>query len=302
MAEKIRAAVVGYGNVGRFTAEAVLAAPDMHLTGIVRRSPIKTTIVVGETEVPVVDAVEKLGKVDVALLCSPTRSIPNVATAILSRGINTVDSFDIHGDSIVELRRQLDGIGKKAGAVAVISAGWDPGSDSLVRVLFEAMVPFGLTYTNFGPGMSMGHSTAVRSVPGVKDAISMTIPLGTGVHRRMVYIELEAGARLEEVETRIKQDPYFAKDETHVYAVEDVGALWDFGHGVTMNRKGTSGMTANQMLTLEMRINNPALTGQILVAAARAGLRQKPGAYVLPELPVLDMLPGDREELIRKLV
>ena len=83
---------------------------------------------------------------------------------------------------------------KEHGSVAIISAGWDPGSDSVVRSLLEAIAPKGITYTNFGPGRSMGHSVAVRAIDGVKDALSMTIPTGTGIHRRMVYVELEEGA------------------------------------------------------------------------------------------------------------
>lgn len=302
LSETIRAAVVGYGNVGRYAVEAIEAAQDFELVGIVRRTASLKDRPREIAHLPVVNEVAELGRVDVALLCSPTRSIPDVAPSILQKGINTVDSFDIHGDSIVNLRRQLDPIAKQAGSVAVISAGWDPGSDSLVRVLFEAMAPFGLTYTNFGPGMSMGHSTAVRSIEGVKDGISITIPLGTGLHRRMVYVELEPGARFEDVEMRILADPYFVKDETHVTAVADVGALWDMGHAVSMQRKGTSGRSSNQLFGLQMTINNPALTGQIMVAAARASLKQQPGAYVLPEIPVLDMLPGNPEELIRRLV
>ncbi len=80
---------------------------------------------------------------------------------------------------------------KKAGKVSVISAGWDPGSDSIVRVLMESLAPKGLTYTNFGPSMSMGHSVCVKSKKGVKNALSVTIPLGESIHRRMVYVELE---------------------------------------------------------------------------------------------------------------
>ena len=119
---------------------------------------------------------------------------------------NTVDSFDIHG-LIPELRRSLDAVAKAHGTVAVISAGWDPGSDSIVRTLMQAAAPEGLTYTNFGPGMSMGHTVCVKSKPGVKDALSMTIPLGTGIHRRMVYVELEEGAALEDVAAAVKADP-----------------------------------------------------------------------------------------------
>ena len=130
----------------------------------------------------------------------------------------------------------------------------------------------------------------------------MTIPLGTSIHRRMVYVELENGHTLEEVTARVKADPYFSHDETHVIEVPSVDALLDMGHGVLMERKGVSGVTQNQRLSFSMSINNPALTAQILVGAARAALLQKPGAYTLIEVPVIDLLAGDREALIRSLV
>ena len=99
------------------------------------------------------------------------------AKEILAMGINTVDSFDIH-TQITSLRRSLDESAKAGKAVAIISAGWDPGSDSVVRTLLEAIAPKGITYTNFGPGRSMGHSVAVRAIDGVKDALSMTYSCG----------------------------------------------------------------------------------------------------------------------------
>ena len=129
----------------------------------------------------------------------------------------------------------------------------------------QSLAPKGLSYTNFGPGMSMGHSVCVRSKAGVKNALSMTIPLGEGIHRRMVYVELEEGAKLEEVAAAIKADPYFASDETHVFQVESVDDVRDMGHGVNLVRKGVSGKTQNQRLEFNMSINNPALTGQVLV-------------------------------------
>jgi diaminopimelate dehydrogenase len=142
----------------------------------------------------------------------------------------------------------------------------------------------------------------VKSKAGVKEALSMTIPTGTGVHRRMVYVELEAGAKLEEVSAAIKADPYFSHDETHVFQVESVDALKDMGHGVNLTRKGVSGKTQNQLFEFNMRINNPALTAQILVSVARATMKQLPGAYTMIEIPMIDMLAGDRDELIRRLV
>lgn len=298
--KKIRAAVVGYGNVGKFAVEAIEAAADFELVGIVRRA--------GTNNCPaeiacyeVVDDITKLKDVDVAILTAPTRSVEQYAKEILALGINTVDSFDIHSE-IVALRRSLDKAAKSGQAVAVISAGWDPGSDSVVRMMFEAMAPKGITYTNFGPGMSMGHTVAVKAVDGVKAALSMTIPTGTGIHRRMVYIELEDGYDYNQVAQAIKNDPYFVNDETHVIAVESVDALKDMGHGVNMTRKGVSGKTQNQLFEFNMRINNPALTAQILVCAARASLRQMPGCYTMVEIPIIDFLEGEREDLIGRLV
>ncbi len=299
MNKKIRAAVVGYGNIGRFTIQALEEAPDMEIAGVVRRN-------VGEkplelTPYPVVTDIRELGQVDVAILCTPTREVEKYALEYLAMGINTVDSFDIH-TQIVSLRRSLNEAAVKAGKVAVISAGWDPGSDSIVRTLMEAAAPKGLTHTNFGPGMSMGHTVCVKSKPGVKNALSMTMPKGDGMHRRMVYVELLPDASLEEVAKAVKEDPYFASDETHVMAVESVDAVKDMGHGVHMVRKGVSGQTQNQRFEFSMSINNPALTAQLLVGVARASMRLNPGAYTMVEIPVIDLLPGDRENLIGHLV
>lgn len=298
--KKIRAAVVGYGNIGRYTVEAIEASEDFEIAGIVRRAGAdnRPAELAGYD---VVRDINELKDVDVAILATPTRSCEEYAKRILSLGINTVDSFDIH-TGIVKYRETLMSVCKEHGTVAVIAAGWDPGSDSIVRTLMQSLAPKGLSYTNFGPGMSMGHSVCVRSKEGVRNALSMTIPLGEGIHRRMVYVELEDGARLEEVTEAIKADPYFANDETHVFAVESVDAVRDMGHGVHLVRKGVSGKTQNQRLEFNMSINNPALTAQVLVNVARASLRQQPGCYTMVELPVIDMLPGSREELIAHLV
>ena len=298
--KKIRAAVVGYGNIGKYTVEALLEAPDFEIAGIVRRR--------GAEDCPkelegfkVVKDIRELEGVDVAILATPTRSVEAYAKDILALGINTVDSFDIH-TQIVSLRRSLDAAAKAGNAVSIISAGWDPGSDSIVRTLMESLAPKGITYTNFGPGRSMGHSVCVRSKAGVKDALSMTIPVGQGIHRRMVYVELEEGADLDEVTAAIKADPYFVSDETHVFQVESVDALNDVGHGVNLVRKGVSGQTHNQLFEFNMKINNPALTAQVLVNVARASMRQQPGCYTMIEIPVIDLLPGDREAIVGHLV
>ena len=296
-----QAAIVGYGNIGRFLLEAIKAAPDFQLAGVVRRPESVREIPNELKEIPVVTALSELNQVDVAFLALPTRLVPQYAPEVLAMGINTVDSYDLHGE-LAKYRRSLDQVAKTHGRTAIISAGWDPGTDSMLRCLFQFMTPHGITYTNFGPGMSMGHTVAVKALPGVKNALSMTIPKGSGLHRRMVYVELEKGAEFDRVAEAIKADPYFVKDETEVIPVARVDELIDMGHGVSMERKGVSGKTHNQFFHYEMRINNPALTAQVMVAAARAALRQRPGCYTMLEIPVIDYLYGERDELLTRLV
>ena len=297
--KKINAAIIGYGNIGKFVLDAIISSPDFELAGIVRRDV--TNIPTELKEYKIVTSIKELENVDVAILATPTRSVEKYAIDCLKSGIKTVDSFDIHG-GIVELRSNLDKVAKEYSSVSIISAGWDPGTDSMIRSMMEFMAPKGITYTNFGPGMSMGHSVAAKAIEGVKDALSMTIPLGTSIHRRMVYVELESGYKIDEVSARLRNDDYFSHDETHVIQVDSIDNLKDMGHGVNMIRKGVSGKTQNQLLEFDMKINNPALTAQVLVASARATMKQKPGAYTMIEIPIIDYIFGEKEDLIKKLV
>ena len=303
----MRVAILGYGNIGRAAEQTINAAPDIELAGIFHHNDCLDKL--SNVNCQMSNLKSQMSNderpVDVVLLCTPTREVQKFATVLAARGICTVDSFDIHGQ-IWNLRSGLDAVCQTNRSVSIISAGWDPGTDSMVRALLMAMAPKGITYTNFGPGRSMGHSVAAKAIPGVKNALSMTIPLGTGVHRRMVYIELEDGADFKTVEAAILADDYFAHDETHVIQVPDVDALNNVAHGVHLERSGVSGETHNQRFEFNMTINNPALTGQIMVSCARAAYRMQQrgefGAKTMIELRPIDMLLGEKESLIKALV
>jgi diaminopimelate dehydrogenase len=166
----------------------------------------------------------------------------------------------------MDLRASLDSAARTGGSVAVISAGWDPGTDSVVRVIMETIAPRGITSTNFGPGMSMGHTVAIKALEGVEDALSITIPIGTGLHRRMIYVKTKPGYEFDEVTARIKADPYFSHDECWFYPADNIEALQDMGHGVHMERKGVSGASHNQRMEFIMSVMNPAATAQVMVS------------------------------------
>ena len=71
--KKIRAAVVGYGNIGHFALEALEAASDFEIAGVVRRQGDKDKPL-ALTPYTVVDDIRKLKDVDVAILATPTRN------------------------------------------------------------------------------------------------------------------------------------------------------------------------------------------------------------------------------------
>lgn len=90
--------------------EALQAAPDFEIAGVVRRAGAENRPA-ELSEYPVVKNIKELEGVDVAILCTPTRSVETYAKEILALGINTVDSFDIH-TGIVDLRRTLSASAK----------------------------------------------------------------------------------------------------------------------------------------------------------------------------------------------
>lgn len=300
--QKIRIAVVGFGNVGHEVLASVLESRDMELAGIVEVPEKIQKIRRSVRGFPVVSDVEELEEVHVAILAVASRSVEEIAPQYLEKGINTVDAFDIHGNSILKLKNYLGPIARANNSVAIVSAGWDPGTNSVVRVLMEAIAPRGVTYTNYGPGISLGHTVAVKAIDGVEDAVSITVPKGNGEHKRLVYVKMKENRNFEEVAEIIKRDPYFVRDHTYVFKVDDVEAIVDMGHGVRIERKGVSGKTHNQRMEFIMSVTNPAATAQLMVSAARASMKQKPGSYTLLEIPPIDFLWGDRDANISRLL
>jgi len=296
----IKAVIIGYGNIGRHCINAIKSSADIELVGIVRRE-LNSLVLCENKDLFVTSLNEITVKPDVALLCIPSRLVEEYIKECLALGINTVDSFDIHED-IYGLKTKINGECKRNNTVSMIACGWDPGVDSVIRAIMECCTSHGVTYTDFGIGMSMGHSVVAKSKNGVKDAVSLTVPVGYGIHKRIVYVDIIDGYDIKEIEKEIKRDSYFVNDDTVVIATNNIDDVKDMGHGVTMSRKGVSSGCHNQMLKYDMRINNPAVTAQIMVNSARASKRMVDGAYTMVEVPPIYYLSGKDEDIIKKLV
>ena len=277
--------IIGVGNVGISAAKAVSESPDMELCGFVRQ---KAEPVFGFEKIPVAKSVFDLPeKPDGAIICVPSRLVEPIEAELLENGIYTVDAFDIH-EELVPMRKRLQKIAEKGRTSAIIGAGWDPGLDSVIRILMHLAFPEGEIFTNFGPGMSMGHSAVAKAVDGVKNAASITLPIGNGKHARKIYAVLEENADKQAVEHAILTDVYFEHDRCSVKFVNDISPFLNTEHAVLIENH-----FENQKMEFSMKIDNPTLTGRILVSAMGAAFLQKPGAYFIPEIPPCDFCVKD---------
>ncbi len=282
--------IVGAGNVGKCAAKSVLNSPDMKLCGFLRsweESVPEFENIEVKTDI---DAFDK--KPDGAIICVPSKNVYGIEKELLKRGINTVDAYDLHG-KIHGLKSKLDECAKIGKASAITGAGWDPGLDSAVRTLLYAAIPGGKTYTDFGPGMSMGHTAAAKSINGIENAVSLTIPKGNGEHKRKVYAVLKNGAEKNDVRKELLLNEYFERDETEIFFVDDIKDFYSTFHRVKIFHED-KGERNIQRAEFKMEIDNPSLTGELLVSAMRASFLLPEGCRFFNEVPPVYFVPNEK--------
>lgn len=324
MNNKIRVGIVGYGNLGRGVEKALTRNPDFELKAIfTRRQPDKFD---NKGIVHISKLKKYQGQLDVVILCGGSATdLPEQGPMIASM-FNTVDSFDTHA-KIPEYFSKVDDAARKAGTLSIISVGWDPGLFSLNRLMAEAVLPEGKTYTFWGSGVSQGHSDAIRRVSGVKNAIQYTVPVEDAIERvrtgenpelstrekhiRVCYVVPEEGADLSRIESEIKNMPnYFADYDTTVNFIteEELKAKHSgMPHGGFVIRTGATDAGTKQKIEFNLALDsNPEFTGSVLVAYARAIFRMakegQTGARTVFDIPPAYLSPKSAEELRLELL
>lgn len=288
----INIGIVGYGNLGRGVEANLKNAPDMNLVGIFSRRN-SDTLDTEATAYHIDDILNFKDEIDVLILCGGSRSdIPEQGPA-LAEHFNTVDSYDNHSQ-IPNYFESMDSVAKAHKYVSIIATGWDPGLFSLNRLIGEAILPKGDTYTFWGEGLSQGHGDAVRRVEGVKDGVQYTIPntelidqihagetveyTSKSAHNRDVYVVLEEGADAEKVKNDIVTMPdYFEGYQTEVTFIteEELHANHaGLPHGGRVIRSGETSPDMQQVYEFGLDLgSNPEFTAAVNVAYARAAYK-----------------------------
>jgi len=309
----IRVGIAGYGNLGRGALAALARCPDMRPAGVfTRRDPASLRL--PEPSVPVLpldEAAAHRDAIDVMILCGGSKDDLPAQGPELARSFTTVDSYDTHA-RIPRYFDAVDAAARAHGNLSIIAVGWDPGLFSINRLMGEAILPDGATYTFWGKGLSQGHSDAIRRVPGVRAGVQYTIPVPEAVarvrageqpslsarekHRRECHVVLEPGADARAVERAIVAMPdYFADYDTTVRFIDEATLAREHAgmpHGGFVIRSGRTGAAERQAMEFSLKLDsNPAFTSSVLVAYARAAWRMR-AAGETGARTVFDVAPG----------
>ncbi|MFT0847624.1 diaminopimelate dehydrogenase [Actinomycetaceae bacterium L2_0104] len=326
MADKIRVAINGYGNLGRAVELAVQRSEDMELVAIfTRRDPESLKTATGRA-VAGDEMAQWVGHVDVCVNCGGSATDLMDQTPEAAVLFNVVDTFDTHA-RIPEHFAIVDSIARDHDHLVAISTGWDPGLFSLNRLLGEAVLPAGETYTFWGPGLSQGHSDALRRIEGVAAAVQYTKPVNDVLdriqagermelttrekHTRECWVVLEEGADQEAIREEIVSMPnYFADYDTTVNFISAEELARDHSgmpHGGIVVRQGETSEGTTQVVSFKLALDsNPEFTGSVAAATARAVARMADdgvrGAITLFDIPPAKLSPRDPAELRKSLL
>ncbi len=325
----IRVGIYGYGNLGKGVELAVNASSDMELKAVFTRRAVESVKIA--SDVPVVnikDVSSWKDKLDVLILCGGSATDLPEQTPEYAKMFNVVDSFDTHANIPAHFDN-VDAQAKKAGKIAIISTGWDPGMFSLARLYGNCILPNGKDYTFWGKGVSQGHSDALRRIKGVKDARQYTVPVESALeavrsgsnpdlttrqkHTRECFVVLEEGADAARIEQEIKTMPnYFSDYDTTVHFISQQELDSEhkgLPHGGFVFRSGKTGRNNEHQHIIEYRLkldSNPEFTAGVLVAYARAAARLNAegqnGCRTVFDIAPAYMSPLSAEQLRKTLV
>lgn len=330
MSNKIRAAILGYGNLGRGVELALRQNSDMSLVAFFTRRQPESLKTLSES-VPVFHIDELISKkddIDILFICGGSATDLPKQTPEYAKYFNVIDSFDTHA-KIPEHFENCNKAAKAGGKIAMISVGWDPGMFSLQRLLSTALLPDGQDYTFWGKGVSQGHSDAIRRIDGVLDAKQYTVPIESAMesvrrgenpelsasdkHLRECYVVCKEGADKARIENEIKNMPnYFADYHTTVHFISKEELDRDHAgipHGGFVIRSGVTGVSGEtkQMIEYSLKLgSNPEFTASVLVAYGRAAYRMNKegmcGAKTVFDVPPAYISSMSGEEMRKKLL
>ena len=308
--------LLGYGKLGEAVEQALLRDERNQLVGIFTNRPTESVKAIGAEVISAEKIKNYEGEIDCVIVCHGSAEAVPKEVPILAKYFNTVDCFDNHKEmkTYIEAVDKASRLNKKT---AVVGAGWDPGLFSWARLLFAGLMPYAGVNTFWGPGISQGHSQALRCLEGVYDAVQITTPMEekvkkaeggeiltnqTSTHKRICYIACDKSKEDDIRNAVLCMDNYFKGYETELIftEVERVEMLRKkCGHkGRVLAVGSCEGSAAVQRAELLLDLeSNPEYTAGIILSGAKACVRMGNdgihGAYTFLDIQAKYLCPEE---------
>lgn len=304
---KIKAGIVGYGNLGKAVERELIKNKKFKLVAIFSRRTVTSKY--GTNIENYSDILKYKGKIDIIFMCGGSAEDIEVQLPEIASKFSTINCFDTHS-KLKKLTSETDKICKCSGTVSLMACGWDPGIFSMVRTLMYSLSEE-IPVTFWGRGISMGHSDAIRKVDGVVDGVQFTVPSKSAIlkakkgqlcdeplHYRECYV-LASKHKEAEIEDKIKSIPnYFLNQPTFVNFV-DLKTL-----SKLKSKQSHKGMilsnirlAKNKKATLEFKAkmdSNSMFTALVMVRYSLAAMslanENQFGAYLPIDIPISKLL------------
>ncbi len=322
MNKKIRVGAVGLGNLGAAIAKCAQAFDEIELVGVFTRRDIGRIDTYGITAnvLSFSDIYEYEGHIDCLIVATGSKQDTEKITPALARSFNVIDSLDKHA-ALAEHVACVDAEARAGGHTALVGTGWDPGLLSLLRLYLGAFMPYAAVNTLWGRGVSLGHSEALRSIPGVIYVAEYTEPKPRAEddarsgkrlepqksHRRLCYIVPKEGCEADIIAQIFEPHGYFSDYDTEVHFITEAEFLAShtaLPHSGTVIASGGMGIGSPDRADAVFKASftsNPVFTANILLASARAVCRLAQegrwGAFTVFDIPPRYFLRGGESVL-----
>lgn len=216
----MRIGILGYGNLGKALVKELEGSGHTVIGVFSRRRIYEDSVKI----LPREDIYGYLGKIDLMLIATSSHSDAASDTCELLPRFNVIDSFDNHKKLPSHLSR-LKALAEENERVAITAAGWDPGLLSIARAMAKISSGAENVNTFWGAGKSLGHSSVLANIEGVKYAVQYTVPKEKSVtlskntdaalsdtdrHFRECFIVTKDGADRKKIENTVKStEGYF---------------------------------------------------------------------------------------------
>ena len=300
---KTRVGIVGFGNLGKAISEEIEKQNEFELVAIFSKRNVNGTV-------PFSEILNYKEKIDILFLCGGSQNELETQAIFLAPHFNLVEAYDNHS-RLFEYHKKLDETLCKSNKVAISAVGWDPGLFSLVRGL--CFLLDGGSTTFWGKGTSQGHTNAIKNIPGVTDAIQLTVPVEEAVlcakqgspkenpkdnHERHCFVVADKKDQTRIESEIVHMKDYFEGYKTTVNFVSqtELDKMKTFSHkGEVISKNGEIDFALNLK-------SNPNFTARVMLAFSKAIppllLEQKKGVFSIFDIPLSLVLGMKAYELI----